>query len=61
MCKPHWNQYTTALRKAALAAKAAEAAPEVVEAVSAAIEAKPRRAKGNAPGPVAESGEADTE
>ncbi len=31
MCKKHWNQYTTALRKAALARKAAEdaAAPEV--------------------------------
>jgi hypothetical protein len=31
MCKPHWNQYTTALRKAALARKAAEggAASEV--------------------------------
>jgi len=25
MCKPHWNQYTTALRKATLARKAAEA------------------------------------
>jgi hypothetical protein len=25
MCKPHWNQYTTALRKAALVRKAAEA------------------------------------
>jgi hypothetical protein len=25
MCKPHWNQYTKALRKAALARKAAEA------------------------------------
>ena len=24
MCKVHWNQYTTALRKAAVAAKAAE-------------------------------------
>lgn len=24
MCKPHWNQYTNALRKAALARKAAE-------------------------------------
>jgi hypothetical protein len=24
MCKPHWNQYTYALRKAALARKAAE-------------------------------------
>jgi len=31
MCKPHWNQYTRALRKAALARKAAEdgAATEV--------------------------------
>ena len=28
MCKPHWNQYTSALRKAALARKAAEAVPE---------------------------------
>ncbi len=26
MCKPHWNQYTTALRKAALARKAADGA-----------------------------------
>ena len=25
MCKPHWNQYTGALRKAALARKAAQA------------------------------------
>ena len=24
MCKPHWNQYSSALRKAALARKAAE-------------------------------------
>ena len=33
MCKPHWNQYTNALRKAALARKAAEgdaAEPEPV-------------------------------
>ena len=32
MCKTHWNQYTTALRKAALARKAAEdgVATEVV-------------------------------
>lgn len=28
MCKPHWNAYTSALRKAALARKAAEAVPE---------------------------------
>ena len=27
MCKPHWNQYTNALRKAALARKAAEPEP----------------------------------
>lgn len=27
MCKPHWNQYTSALRKAALARKAAEGEP----------------------------------
>jgi hypothetical protein len=27
MCKPHWNQYTNGLRKAALARKAAEAVP----------------------------------
>jgi len=41
MCKPHWDQYTTALRKAAVARKAAEdgagteavpAEPEPVEA-----------------------------
>ena len=31
MCKPHWNEYTSALRKAALARKAADggAATEV--------------------------------
>ena len=39
MCKPHWNQYTKALRKAALARKAAddgastEVAPTEPEAV----------------------------
>jgi hypothetical protein len=39
MCKTHWNQYTTALRKAAVARKAAEAgevAPETAEAAPAA-------------------------
>jgi hypothetical protein len=41
MCKPHWNQYTNALRKAALARKAAdggeatEAAPTELEPVAA--------------------------
>jgi hypothetical protein len=47
MCKPHWNQYTTALRKAALARKAAEAQvappPEVAEAKPA-VSASKRRA-----------------
>ncbi len=33
MCKPHWNQYTNALRRAALARKAAESAPTEPEAV----------------------------
>ena len=39
MCKPHWNEYTNALRKAAVARKAAEAgevAPETAEAAPAA-------------------------
>ena len=35
MCKPHWNQYTNALRKAALARKAADADPLVVPARAA--------------------------
>jgi hypothetical protein len=35
MCKPHWNAYTTALRKAALARKAAEAEPAEPEPVAA--------------------------
>jgi hypothetical protein len=30
MCKPHWRQYTNALRKAAVSRKAAEAATEPV-------------------------------
>jgi hypothetical protein len=30
MCKPHWRQYTNALRKAAVSRKAAEAATEAV-------------------------------
>ena len=53
MCKPHWNQYTTALRKAALARKAADggAATEVAptESEPAAVAARKgvggRRAK----------------
>jgi hypothetical protein len=38
MCKPHWNQYTSALRKAALARKAAEG---VAPAEAAPIEPEP--------------------
>jgi hypothetical protein len=34
MCKPHWNQYTTALRKAALARKAAQVAPAEAQPVA---------------------------
>lgn len=40
MCKPHWHQYTSALRKAALARKAAEAAPVEPEAVAEPAKAK---------------------
>jgi hypothetical protein len=44
MCKPHWNAYTTALRKAALARKAAEA--ETADpAVAEAEPAKPTRGR----------------
>ena len=42
MCKTHWNAYTNALRKAALARKAAEAAPAEPEAIAA---PEPTRAK----------------
>ena len=35
MCKPHWNQYTNALRKAALARKATEAEPAEPKPVAA--------------------------
>jgi len=61
MCKTHWNQYTTALRKAALAAKAAEAAPDVVEPMTEVDEPRPRRVKGKPAGPFAESTEAGAE
>lgn len=50
MCKPHWRQYTTALRKAAAAAKAVDGAPEPEP-----IKTKPPRAKGKPPEPVAET------
>lgn len=61
MCKPHWNQYTTALRKAALARKAAEvevpteAAPtELV--VAQALEPIRTRSKGGRKVAVPEAG-----
>lgn len=46
MCKPHWNQYTSALRKAALARRAADdgAASEVAPAESEPKVAKKARA-----------------
>ncbi len=49
MCKPHWNQYTTALRKAAVARKAAEdgAGSEAVPAEPEPVEApEPIRTRG---------------
>ena len=51
MCKPHWNQYTTALRKAAAAAKA-EAAPveEVAEPEPSGDEAAPGEGQGGRAG-----------
>jgi hypothetical protein len=57
MCKTHWNQYTTALRKAALARKAAEAktapTPEVAESKPAASAIKGRPSKPKAAKPKA--------
>ncbi len=44
MCKPHWNQYTTALRKAALARKAEEG-QEAPATTKAAKPARARRSK----------------
>ena len=48
MCKPHWNRYTTALRKAALARQAADggAATAVAPTEPEPVEtAKPRRTR----------------
>ena len=42
MCKTHWNAYTNALRKAALARMAAEATPAEPEAIAT---PEPTRAK----------------
>ena len=57
MCKPHWNQYTTALRKAAVAAKAEQDAPEPAETTPEVVVPKPRRAKAKASEPIAETAE----
>ena len=53
MCKPHWNQYTNALRKAALARNAAEAAPAEPESVAT---PEPVRAKRGRNAAVPEAG-----
>ena len=50
MCRPHWNQYTTALRMAATTGKADDSQPGPVQA-------KPSRPRGKAPKPVAENEE----
>jgi len=53
MCKPHWNQYTSALRKAALARKAAEGvapaevAPIEPEPVEAPVPIRTRAKRGS--------------
>lgn len=49
MCKPHWNQYTSALRKAALARKAAEVAPTASEPVAAPEPIRTRGKRGSKP------------
>ena len=61
MCRVHWNQYTTALRNAAVAAKAEQDAPEPAETTPAAIEAKPLRAKAKASKPIADNEESSAE
>ena len=43
MCKPHWSQYTSALRKAALARKAAEGEVPEQEPVAAPIKQRAKR------------------
>jgi hypothetical protein len=50
MCRPHWNQYTTALRKAATTGKGDDSPPEPVLT-------KPSRQGVQPPEPVAESEE----
>jgi hypothetical protein len=55
LCKPHWNQYTSGLRKAAAAAKAADTATTPTP-----IETRPPRAKAKESESVAEDAEAGT-
>ncbi|HUQ78575.1 MAG TPA: hypothetical protein VM427_06865 [Patescibacteria group bacterium] len=43
MCKPHWNQYTDALRKAALAPKAAEGEAAEPKTVAEPIKKRTKR------------------
>ncbi|HSW41049.1 MAG TPA: hypothetical protein VLM76_00880 [Patescibacteria group bacterium] len=50
MCKPHWTKYTSALRKAALARKAA---PDGIPAQPAEAPAQPAEAPAESPGPKA--------
>lgn len=45
MCKPHWNAYTSALRKASLARKAAETTPAAPEPVPAPGPTKAKRGR----------------
>jgi hypothetical protein len=55
MCRPHWTEYTRALRKASVARKAeVEAAPEAIAEPEAATPRRGRRAKA-APGPEADA------
>jgi hypothetical protein len=50
MCRPHWNQYTTALRKAATTGDADDSPPEPVQT-------KPSRRRVTPPRPVVENEE----
>ena len=56
MCKPHWNEYTTALRKAAATAKTEATAAEGDVAAPNPVETK-RPPKGKASAPVVEESE----
>jgi hypothetical protein len=49
MCKPHWNEYTNALRKAALARKAADAVDAAVAPTASEADAKPEPNRTRAP------------